>query len=109
MQGQDAAADQMLLVAKMMNMREHLQKQIFQSSLYRKLIIWTDLNIQPDEWCHQKVVECINKINDFQETLKYKPTMLQFEEVALDQPGYFSYSESGAANCESTDTLDAMI
>lgn len=108
-QGQDPSTDKFMLLAKMMNMREHLLKQIFQSSLYRKLIIWTDLNIQPDEWCHQKVVECINQINDFQETLNYKPTMLQFEEVALDLPGYFSFSESGAANCESTDTLDAMI
>ena len=29
--------------------------------------------------------------------------------MSLDSPGYFSFSESGGANCESTETLDAMI
>jgi len=66
------------------------------------------LNIPPDEWCHQKVVECINKINDFQEKLNYKPTKVQFEEVGLDSSGYFSFEGSGT-ECESTVTLDAMI
>jgi hypothetical protein len=50
----------MQLIAKMLNMKDALQRQIFYACLYRKLIIWDDLNIQCDEWCHQKVVECIN-------------------------------------------------
>ena len=66
------------------------------------------MNIPPDEWCHQKVVECIHKINDFQEKLGYKPTRLLFEEVGLDTKGYFSFDGAGT-ECESTVTLDAMI
>ena len=52
--------DKFSLVAKLMNMRDALQKQVFHSCLYRKLVIWNDLNIQCGEWCHQKVVECMS-------------------------------------------------
>ena len=38
-------ADKMQIVAKMLNMRDNLQKQIFYSCLYRKLVVWADLNI----------------------------------------------------------------
>jgi len=41
--------------------------------------------------------------------LNYKPTKPEFEDVSLDVPGYFSFSDTGGANCESTDTLDAMV
>ena len=46
-------------------MRDNLNKQIFFATLYRKTIIWTDLAIPPDEWGPQKVVDAINKINEF--------------------------------------------
>ena len=57
---QDQSIDKFMLLAKLMNMRENLLKQIFHSSLYRKLIIWNDLNIQCDEFVPQKIVQCIN-------------------------------------------------
>ncbi len=56
------------------------------------------------------MVECINQINEFQETLNYKPTKLQFREISIETPGYFAFSESSQGdNCESTTTMDAMI
>ena len=68
------------------------------------------MNIQCEEWCHQKVVECIEQINEYQETLNYKPTKLQFKEVTIETPGYFNHSESEKSDmCESTLTADAMI
>lgn len=89
-------------------MKDALQKQIFYACLYRKLVLWDDLNIACDEWCHLKVVECINQINGFQEQLGYKPTKLQFQEVSLDSPGYYMFSDSqGESEC--TTSLDAMI
>lgn len=90
---QDQSIDKFMLLAKLMNMRENLLKQIFHSSLYRKLIIWNDLNIQCDEFVPQKIVQCINQINQFQEELNYKPTKLQFEEISLETGGYFSFSD----------------
>lgn len=92
----------------MLNMRDNLQQQVFQACLYRKLLVWNDLNIHPGEYCPQKVVDCIKMINDFQNKLNYKPTKLQFKELTLESPGYFSY-DNGSGNCESTETLDAMI
>lgn len=47
-------------------------------------------------------------INDFQDRLSYKPSKLQFSQITLDTPGYFSF-DNGSGNCESTDTMDAMI
>jgi len=55
----------MQLVAKLMNMRDNLQAQVNKAVLYRKLVLWNDLNIQMDEWCHQKTVEIIGMINEF--------------------------------------------
>ena len=89
-------------------MRENLLKQVFEVSLYRKLVIWNDLNIQPDEYCPQKVVDRLNQINNFQETLGYVPTRLEFEEINLDTPGFFSFLENTGNIAESTDTLDAQ-
>lgn len=47
-------------------------------------------------------------INDYQDQLNYKPTKLQFKEVSLESPGYFSF-DNGSGNCESTETMDAMV
>lgn len=108
---QDQSQDKFMLISKLMNMRENLLRQIFNASLYRKLVIWNDLNIKPDEWGHQRVVDCVNRINDYQESLDYIPTKLEFEELTLDVPGYFSFSEHSCSGtmAESTDTLDATI
>lgn len=35
----------MALVAKLMNLKDNLQKQVFMGVLHRKLVIWMDLNI----------------------------------------------------------------
>lgn len=47
-------------------------------------------------------------MNDFQEKFSFKPTKLQFREISLETPGYFSY-DNGSGTCESTETMDAMI
>ena len=92
-------------IAKLLNMRDIVQKQIMFSCLYRKLLVWNDLSIHPGEYCPEKVVECSKILNDYQEKMGYKPTKIQFEKVTLDQPGYFS-PESDGKRCESTDTFE---
>ena len=106
---QEEKQDKFNLLSKLLNMRDNLNKQIFYSSLYRKLVIWNDLSIQPDEYCHAKVVDCINQINRYQDELNYMPTKLAFEEVNLDTPGYFNFNESAEVQSDSTDTLDALV
>ena len=51
----------------------------------------------------------MNEIMEFQEDLKYKPTKAEFQEITLDTPGYFSFSESHGDNCDSTETMAAFI
>jgi hypothetical protein len=55
----DPNTDHIALLSKLLNLKDNLQKQVFVGVLYRKLIIWMDLNIQSDEFEHNKVVDCI--------------------------------------------------
>ena len=73
---QDSSTDGYYLISKMLNMRDNLHSQIFQACLYRKLLVWNDLDIPLGEYCPQKVVDCIKMINEFQTKLNYKPTKL---------------------------------
>ena len=41
----DPNTDHMSLLSKLMNLKDNLQRQVFVGVLYRKLIIWMDLNI----------------------------------------------------------------
>lgn len=95
-------------ISRLLNMRDIIQKQIMFSCLYRKLLVWNDLNIHPGEYCEEKVVECSKILNDYQEKLGYMPTKMQYEKVSLDQQGYFS-PESDGKSCESTDTFEQMV
>ena len=65
-------------ISKLLNMRDIIQKQIMFSCLYRKLLLWNDLNIHPGEYCPEKVVECSQILNDYQESLGYKPTKANY-------------------------------
>ena len=42
---QNDTHDKFNLLSKLMNMKENLQLQIFKASVYRKLVVWKDLNI----------------------------------------------------------------
>jgi hypothetical protein len=66
----DANTDHIALLSKLMNLKDNLQRQVFVGVLYRKLIIWMDLNIQSDEYEHNKVVDCISLISDLKEEFK---------------------------------------
>ena len=97
----------MALIAKLLNLKNNLQKQVFMGVLYRKLVIWMDLNIQSDEFVHSKVVDAINLINDLKEQLKYVPSRLYYKEIGLDTPGPYSVSADGSSS-ESVQNLGAL-
>ena len=68
------------------------------------------MNIKHDEYGHQKVVSADDKINKYKTELNYVPTRLEFEEIFLDTPGFFSFADQGSGTIsDSTDTLDATI
>ena len=67
---QDPNSDNFALLSKLLNLKDNLQKQVFMGVLYRKLIIWMDLNIQSDDFEHIKIVEAIAMIQDLKEEYK---------------------------------------
>ena len=90
-------------------MRDTLQAKVFKACLYKKLLLWNDLNIQCDEWVGKKTVEVIGLINEFQEIYKYIPTRIELGEVSLESAGYFGFLETTGDNCESTEYMDSMV
>ncbi len=104
----DQNSDKFFMISKLLNLRESLIRQIFHSCLYRKLVIWKDLNIHIGDYAPQVVVDTINMYNNYKETLKYIPTRLQFQEVNLDSPGFFSF-DNQSDQAESSDVLNSLI
>lgn len=90
-------------------MKENLCMQIYKATVYRKLVVWKDLNIQLEEYQSYTVVEKVKQMNKFIETEGYIPIQLPFEEINLDTPGFFSFSEQSGNNADSTEYLDQTI
>lgn len=95
-------------ISKLLNMRDILQERIMFSCLYRKLLVWNDLNIHPGEFCHEKIVKCSQLQETLHEKHKYKPTKMQFDKISLEEQGYFS-PEIDGNRCNSTDTFEIVI
>jgi hypothetical protein len=90
----------MALIAKLLNLKENLSKQVFMGILHRKLVIWMDLNIQSDEFVHSKVVQAINYITDLKEQLHYVPSRIFFQEVDLETPGPYTLNGGSSGQSE---------
>ncbi len=100
----------MALIAKLLNLKDNLNRQAFRGILYRKLVIWLDLNIQSDEFVHSsiypiynyisllEVVEAINMINDYKEQLNFIPTKIFYQEVSLETPGTYSINNEDSSD-----------
>jgi hypothetical protein len=79
--------------------------------LYRKCIIWADLNITSggkegeDVYGHQKVVEIFAKISEYKQNLNYLPGKLTYEPITESTPGI--YTSEG--ELETSLSLQAMI
>lgn len=97
----------MMQISKLLNLKDNLQKQVLKGVLYRKLVIWMDLNIQSDEFVHLKVVEAIKHITDLKEQLKYVPSKHFFAEVDLETPGPYTLS-TDPNNSETIKDLEAL-
>lgn len=101
----------MFQIAKLMSMKDSLQGQIFMGVLYRKCIIWADLNITSggkegeDVYGHQKVVEIFAKISEYKQNLNYLPGKLTYEPITESTPGV--YSSEG--ELETSLAMQAMI
>jgi len=55
--------DKVGMICKLMDLKDNILNQIFSGMLYRKIVIWVDLNITSDKYEAEKVVFLHNLIN----------------------------------------------
>ena len=92
-----------------MNMKDNLIKQVTNALLYRKILLWKDLNIQSEDFVDSKVVEIINQMDELEKVMGIIPTKLILEEVKLDSVGVYSISSEGDKKySESIENLHAL-
>ena len=105
--------DQIFQIAKLMTMKDQLQGQIFFAVMYRKKILWDDLDLctsgkeGEDVYASPKVVEVSEKMNDYVAEMGYKPTKMIFEPISDSKPGL--YTKPSDCKPETAETFKDMI
>jgi len=92
--------DQMLVVAKILNMKDKLMQQILNALLYKKTVIWTDLRISPgtsdsnsDEiYVDKKIFDIKERIVAYESELKYLPARIPYEAIDPEEAGVYTDS-----------------
>lgn len=78
--------------------------------LYRKIVLWMDLNITSDDFVHAKVVEVMGMIDNYKDQLNYVPSKINYTDIQMASDGIYSLAqkEEGAGNSEAMDNLHAL-
>ena len=113
----------MLVVAKILNMKDKLLQQIMAGLLYKKTVIWTDLKINPGAssdnsdviYAAAKIVEVKEKIDDFlTKSPGYLPGRYNFQAIEAEEIGVYTEVQPEVENqepqgTEFTELLEAVI
>ena len=86
----DANDDKVGMICKIMDIKDNILNQIYSGMLYRKIVIWIDLNITSDKYEAEKVVFLHNLVNQKRAEKSYVPTKLAFETFEIDYQGFYS-------------------
>ena len=101
----------MYQVARLMTIKDQLQRQIYFGILYRKQILWEELDIGGKEgeaiYASPKVVEIHEKMQTYQQDWGYKPTKLVYESIDSAKPGL--YTQQSNWNAETCETLKDCV
>ena len=86
--------DPVFQLAKLMSIKDNLLGQVFFSVMYRKAMLWDDLDIgakEGDEVFGQPM-ECkvVEKIDYYQKEYNHKPTSFFYEPITENQPGIYT-------------------
>ena len=77
-----------------MTMKDNLLKMLTQGLVYRKVILWMDMSIPPDEFIRDSVIQKINDlIANMKSTKNYIPTKMMFEELEIENLGVYNLGE----------------
>lgn len=94
---QGESGDQMLVIAKILNMKDKLLQQILSALLYKKTVIWTDLKINPgasrdnDEiYASEKVVKVRERIDAYLALQNYLPSRINYVPIEPEEVGVYT-------------------
>lgn len=106
---EDENVNPLEIISKLMNMKDGLIKQVTNALLYRKILLWKDLNIQSEDFVDSKVVEINNQMEELEKNMGYIPTKAILEDLKLDTPGVYTVSSEGDKRfSESIENLHAL-
>lgn len=92
-----------------MNMKDSLYKQVTHALIYRKILLFKDLNINSADFVEAKIANVINEMDDLEKEYGYIPTKAKLEEIKLSTPGpYTPTSEGDSRYSESVDNLYSL-
>ncbi|KAL4426479.1 hypothetical protein ABPG74_004485 [Tetrahymena malaccensis] len=77
------------VVFRMINIKDGLVSQIIRSLLYRKLVLWRDMNMTMDEYVHAQIKYIIDWIKFQNEKYNYIPSKPEFKEINFKMEGPF--------------------
>lgn len=81
--------------------------------MYRKQILWDDLDIGGKEgeavYTSPKVVEIHEKMTTYQQEWGYKPTKMVYEPITENKPGLYTRAKADNFKPETSETLKDMI
>jgi chromosome segregation ATPase len=86
-------ANTLEIVAKLMNVKDNLIKQVIHSLIYRKILLFKDLNIHSEDFVEAKVADVMNEMDDTEKDLGYIPTKARLEEIKLNSEGIYTEIE----------------
>ena len=102
------------MIARLMTIKDQLLGQIYFGVLYRKVVLWKDLDIGGKDgesiFAEPKVVEVHDKMNWYQQEYNCTPTRLLYEPIDGTRPGlYTDYSDSSIFKLDTCDTLHDSV
>ena len=78
-----------------MNMKDNLMKQVSHALIYKKILLFKDLNINSADFVEAKVADITSQMEDLQKEHGYVPTKARLEELKLNTDGIYTPSTEG--------------
>lgn len=109
----------MLVVAKILNMKDKLMQQILAALLYKKTVIWTDLKINPGAstdnsnviYASEKIFQVRKRIDDYITQTGYLPSRYNYAPIDPEEAGAYTDAtpEVEGQEPQSTDFTELLV
>jgi hypothetical protein len=75
------------ITLKVLNARDFVFKQFLRSLLYRKSVLWLDLNVPMEAYVHGQIKAILNDVKGQQEKLGLIPSLPEFQPLTFAEDG----------------------